>query len=532
MDDAEKTQAQLIDELTALRQRNAALEASDTSQQSAWERYQPILDALDDAVYTVDPDGRITFCNTALARLSGYEMMELIGSLSTRLYVPSLAAVFLECRQQAHEGEPVPPRLETVMVCKDGNQLPVELVVTTWSHDEHSSRRLTVVRNLTERHQTEAALREREVRYRELVEGSIQGISVVDQEGRRLYANSRYTQMLGYDHPQDLMGQPVRTNIAPADRDRLRRYALARFRGETAPTHFEYQGVRKDGTLLWLETIVSVITWEGQPAQLITVLDITARKKADADRQHLEVHLRQSQKMEALGTLAGGLAHEFNNVLNVIEIYRDLAQLEIPLESSALPHLESIQIASARARALVQNILMFSRQAKVVREPINLSSLVQDMLRFVQKVLPTSIDLDSSIQDEELIVSADTTQMYQVFMNLCANAEHAMRERGGLLEVRLEGVEEALPSAMAPLDAQPRPYVRLNIKDTGHGISPEVQDHIVEPFFTTKGESEDTGIGLSVVHGIVTDHDGVMTVDSTLDGGTTFTHRSASASGA
>ena len=271
---------------------------------------------------------------------------------------------------------------------------------------------------------------------------------------------------------------------------------------------------RADGVTIWIENLVRMVMWEGEPAVQVTAYDITERKR-------LETQLRQSQKMEAVGTLAGGMAHEFNNVLNIITTYQELAQLHIPREHPALPHFEVIQTAVNRATDLIKQILTFSRQTEISYGAVNLSALIQEIMGFLRRTLPASISLVHAI-DEDLIVWADATQMYQVIMNLCANAEYAMRDRHGVIEVRLEGLANGLPSQIAVPDAPPQAYVKLSIQDTGPGVASEIQDQIFDPFFTTKGIGEGTGMGLAIVHGIVTGHGGLITLDSPPGGGATF----------
>jgi PAS domain S-box-containing protein len=252
--------------------------------------------------------------------------------------------------------------------------------------------------------------------------------------------------------------------------------------------------------------------------------DTTARLRAEAQLQQAQraEQLRHAQKMEAIGTLAGGIAHDFNNILAAILGYTELTLNELPQGSPAWSRLQRVLTAGSRARDLVQQILTFSRKSELERHPLLLHSLVQEALKWLRASLPTTITIRQEIAKNAGTVLADPTQIHQVLVNLCANAEYAMRETGGILEVRLDAVElDATFTAQHPL-LLPGPHVRLTVRDTGHGMAPEVMGRIFEPFFTTKGVGQGTGMGLAVVHGIVTSHNGAITVQSVPGQGTTF----------
>jgi len=250
--------------------------------------------------------------------------------------------------------------------------------------------------------------------------------------------------------------------------------------------------------------------------------EITERQRAETARQRLEAQLRQAQKMEALGTLAGGIAHDFNNILAIILGYTELLLLDLPPGALEWQNMQQILIAGGRAKRLVQQILAFSRQGEQKRQPVQLSFIVQETLTLLRASLPSSIDLRQSLSKDTGVVMADPTQLQQVLMNLCTNAEHAMRPKGGWLEVCLDAVLVDATMAAAIADLLPGPYARLTVRDSGRGMTPDVLERIFDPFFTTKGPGEGTGLGLAVVHGIITSYKGAITVVSTPGQGTTF----------
>jgi len=227
-----------------------------------------------------------------------------------------------------------------------------------------------------------------------------------------------------------------------------------------------------------------------------------------SERKRLEEQLRQAQKMEAIGTLAGGIAHDFNNMLQAILGYTELAIGAVTPTNVAQQYLHQVRTAGIRSRDLVQRILAFSRRTAAMCHPVYLHVLVQEALTLLRASLPSTIEIRQYLAQDAGAVLADATQMHQILMNLCANAEYAMRQTGGVLEVRLEAVEVEATGVGTALDLSPGPYVRLTVRDTGPGIAPDVCPRIFEPFFTTKGPSEGTGMGLSVVHGIVASHGG------------------------
>ncbi|MDP3029139.1 MAG: GAF domain-containing protein, partial [Deltaproteobacteria bacterium] len=232
--------------------------------------------------------------------------------------------------------------------------------------------------------------------------------------------------------------------------------------------------------------------------------------------------LVQIQKMEAIGTLAGGIAHDFNNILTAIIGYTELAREAAPEGSRVQAHLQEVFRAGMRAKDLVQQILIFSRQSKQEQKPLQTDSIVKEGLKLLRASIPTTIEIRPNIERECGTVLGDPTQIYQVLVNLCTNAAHAMGEKGGVLEVSLMNVDLDADAVAQHPGLKPGLYVRLTVNDTGHGMDRAVMEQIFHPFFTTKGPGEGTGMGLAVVHGIVKSHGGAITVDSEPGRGATF----------
>lgn len=245
------------------------------------------------------------------------------------------------------------------------------------------------------------------------------------------------------------------------------------------------------------------------------------RHTVERQRQGLEAQLRQSQKMDALGTLAGGIAHDFNNLLTAIGGNAQLAALTVEKGSPIEGMVHEILTAHKRAGDLVRRILLFSRQEESVRQVISIAPVVTEALELLRASLPPNVEIRAEIPASLPLVSADATQIHQVMMNLATNAGYAMRERGGTLSVAIDAITVADEATAPAAELEPGDYIRFTVGDTGSGISPAVRDRLFEPFFTTKGQAG-TGLGLSVVHGIVRDHGGAITVESEVGVGTCF----------
>lgn len=355
-------------------------------------------------------------------------------------------------------------------------------------------------------------LRQSEAKFRLLCESIPDTVLVHDAQGRLLYVNGVGAQWLDWPATA-LVGRHLSEIVAPHS---LPLSSEARGNGHVPPTgHSKRVYVSRTGAHLEAEVHACPIEFEGQPAVLEVARDIT-------ERTRLEAQLRQVQKMQAIGTLAGGIAHDFNNILAAVLGYTELALYDVPHGSRTQRHLDAVLAAGKRARDLVQQILAFSRQRPAERQPVRLHLLINDVLRMLRASLPSTITMQPHLPPIAGTVLADPTQLQQVLINLCTNAEHAMRDTGGLLEVRLDAVEVSADFAAAHAPLTPGPHVCLTVRDTGCGMTPDVLERIFEPFFTTKDVGEGTGMGLAVVDGIIANHGGAITVTSTPGHGTTF----------
>ena len=377
---------------------------------------------------------------------------------------------------------------------------------------------IAVATDITERVRALAALQQAEANYRSIFENAVEGIFQSTPEGRYLAVNPALARMYGYENPEELLNV---SNIAsdiyadPAAREEFRR----RVEGQGKVEGLEYEVRRRDGSLIWICENTRVVHdsagrslyYEG------TIQDITARKRAEMEKTRLESQLLHAQKMEAIGKLAGGIAHDFNNILSAVMGYTELSLQDLPPNSQIRANLQQVLAAGRRAGDLVRQILAFSRRDNAERHPLSLGRIAREVLKLVNAALPAGISCTFQSEIGEDWVLADGTQLHQVLMNLCTNAGYAMRGCGGRLEMRLD-----LGPPPASLNLSSQPFVHLSVSDTGVGMSPEIAKRIFEPYFTTKPREEGTGLGLAVVHGIVTGHGGGLTVESEEGRGTTF----------
>jgi len=271
---------------------------------------------------------------------------------------------------------------------------------------------------------------------------------------------------------------------------------------------------RKDGSIFPVEIRIGVLELGGKNIFMALARDITMRKKAERDKIAMETKLQQAQKMESIGTLAGGIAHDFNNILTPIFGYLELARDRVKKlreEPELAEYLDEVSLASGRARDLVRQILTFSRQESEDRSYIQIHLVVREALKLLRSSIPTTIEIRESIDKQSGFILANPTQIHQVLMNLCTNAYQAMRETGGVLGVSLVPFKVSKDDLSNPT-LRPGEYVHLEVSDTGHGMDKETLEKAFEPYFTTKILGEGTGMGLSVVHGIVKGHGGHITV--------------------
>ncbi len=382
------------------------------------------------------------------------------------------------------------------------------------------------LQDITERKQVEDALRESEATFRKLFEDSSDSILLIDSNGGFVECNQAALDHLKMTKEQFVSMSPVKIspefqpNGRPSAAAAQEMIALAYSQGLH---RFDWTHVNFKGGEFVVEVSLMPITIKGETMLHTAWRDITARKQNEEQRQQLELQLHQKHKMEAIGFMAGGMAHNFNNNLSIILGNLELSQLKTPKDSEIIPLLENAKIAVRRSRDLVLKIITYSRKGIQDKAFIHLSDVIHETMALLQSTLPATINLQQEINPESLsnVINADPSQIQEVLINLCNNAVHAMNEQGDL-KILLDTVELTADDIPAQYEAIPGSYAKLSIQDAGHGIPAEMLDKIFDPFYSTKAEHEGAGMGLATVQGIVAQHGGIIIVNSIPNQATVF----------
>ena len=383
-------------------------------------------------------------------------------------------------------------------------------------------RRTADVRALTEKLARESEEhRESEERYRLLIKNAPDAIVMLDVEGNFTSINPFCETLTGWAR-DEWIGRPFLAQVHSDDAARMKACLADALDGRMTPMA-EARVLNKAGKFLWMEFIITPQYHHHQVSGVLAIgRDISAHHKAARAQEALELQLRRGQKMEAIGRLAGGIAHDFNNFLTIIMANCGLARMDIVGFHPAAERLDQISRASQRAAALVQQILTFSSSREQERSVINLKMTLKEIATMLRSTLPRSIEVRTQFALDCPFVLADPGQIQQVILNLATNSAHAMKENGGVLDISLSPIEVDEDFAARNPDLRPGRHVRLTVGDNGHGMEAATLEHIFEPFFTTKPQGEGSGLGLSVVHGIVKSHEGAITVYSEVGRGTSF----------
>jgi PAS domain S-box-containing protein len=371
-----------------------------------------------------------------------------------------------------------------------------------------------------QRQQAEAALRRAEARYRDLFENANDMIYTRDLAGQFTSVNSMAEQLTGYGRAE-LLQMSIEQLVAPEYRA-PELYGLGQQPPAYNPINVEeIELVRKDGSRVWVEINTRMIFEDGRPVGVQGIArDISERRRAEEARRLLEDQLVQAQKMESIGTLAGGVAHDFNNMLTAIIGNAQLAIEDCPPESANYPLLIEIEKVATRATSLTRQLLTFSRRQSLDRREIDLNGALSELSKMLRRIIGEDIEIEMELAPMFAPVFADAGQIQQVVMNLAVNARDAM-PHGGRLTIAAS--EIVVGSAFLNKPVRPGHYAQLVVSDTGVGMDAETQQRIFEPFFTTKERGKGTGLGLAVVYGIVQQHGGIVKVTSEPGRGTTFT---------
>ena len=486
------------------------------------ERYRNLFENANDAIAVVDLNRTIVRINRAMEQLLGWSREELVGQSDHKVLTPAGIALAEDRERRIRNGEKVPSIFEHEFVRKDGRKVLVE-GRTRFVRDKTGKPAgfQGIYRDISTRKQAEEALQKSEERYRGLVESQQDLIVRIDPQGQFTFVNDAYCKKFA-KRREELIGKPFMPLVHEDDLAAT----LESMKGLEVSPHrvsFEQRALTAEGWrwIAWED--YAIRDEHGQTVEIQAVgRDITDRKQAQAEKEKLQEQLFQARKLEALGTLAGGVAHDFNNILSSIMGFTELATDEVPEGTLARRNLEEVLKASRRAKTLVQQILIFSRPSQQTRQSTQPQPIIEEVLTFLRASLSPTIEIHSHLDQTAEPVAISATQLQQVLTNLCANAIQALGERGGVVEIRLQRTDVEDNLTPMPKNLSPGPYMKITVRDTGCGMPPTIQERIFEPFFTTRPVGEGNGLGLAIVHGIVIGHGGRITVNSTPGEGTTF----------
>ncbi len=484
----------------------------------ATARLAAIVEGSQDAIIGYKLNGVITDWNPAATRLYGYSPEEAIGHDIKFLVPPSRIHEITEMLDAVAAGERL-QQYETIRQRKNGSPLDVSVSVSPiMEHDGTIVGGSAIVHDITNNKRMEVALLQSEERFRLAAHATKDAIWDLDIGSEKVWRSQSFWERLGYP-PRDTEPDMVawKDLLHPEDRDRVWngfQTALAR---HADSYEVEYRFRRVDASYaVVLDRAHIVYAENGQPTRAIgAVTDLS-------DRRELEDQFRHAQKMEAVGRLAGGVAHDFNNLLMVITTYTEMMQEQLGHENGFRKHLAQVQKAAERASALTRQLLAFSRKQVLLPRIIDMNDVVEDSLKLIQRLIGEDIELSVSLGKALWAVKADPGQIVQVLMNLCVNARDAM-PNGGKLTIGTENCSFDVKAAKEHRGFVPGKYAALFVRDTGTGMTKEVQTRLFEPFFTTKESGRGTGLGLSTVFGIVKQSGGYIWVDSELGRGSSFT---------
>jgi PAS domain S-box-containing protein len=507
-----KLLAGTVQDITERKQHEDSLKRSE-------KRYRDLVENASEGIM-VAQSGLIKYVNPAVLNITGHTREEMINQPLEQTIHPDDRRLVLERHHRRMQGD-TPTNLYAFRIMAKEDQVKwVEINAVSFEWEGRPAI-LNFITDVTERRRAAEALKESEERLRGILDVTPLPITITRKsDGKYRHVNQAYIKEFGFTWDEALGKTSSELNLFVGSKDRRKLLAIIEAEGRVHDHEMQYR--TKDGSLIDVVLFLKPLLLDGEECLLAIVTDVTERKRAEEKRLKHEAQRRQSQKMEAMGTLAGGIAHDFNNMLAAMMGYTELTLQDLPDAGPEAENLKQVLKAGDRAKNLVRQILSFSRQSEQDHVPAELGPIVKEAVKLLRASIPSTIEIRQKFQGGEEGVLADPIQIHQLVMNLCTNSAQAMEEKGGLLQVGLALVDLDRGAAGQNPDLHPGRYLRLTVKDTGVGIDPKTLVRIFDPFFTTKEVDKGTGMGLAVVHGIVEGHGGAITVESQPGRGTTF----------
>ena len=496
----------IVRDITGRRKAEAALQESE-------ERYRDLFENANDIMYTLDLDGNLTSMNKAGERITGYAREELLNRPIGPLLAMGEGEIMREMLERKLTGVDSLTTYELEATTKEGQKLFLEVSSRLIFKEGRAAGIQGIARDISDRKRAQEEITKSEERFRALIENSSDMVAVLGPEGFVRYASPSACRILGYSS-EELVGKLVFELVHPVDARAVTAAWNRWNQGTQSGVPTELRVRHKNGTWRTVEaTDANLLGNEAVSGVVINARDITERK-------HLEEQLLHSQKMDAIGRLAGGLAHDFNNLITAINGFSDLLLMNLHRGDPLRHHVDEIKKAGQRAASLTRQLLAFSRKQVLQPKVLDLNRVVSDMDQMLRRLIGEDIELETNLAPDLWCVKADPGQIEQVIMNLVVNARDAMPEGGKLLIVSSN--VNGTGSGRNQTEQSSSDYVMLRVTDTGSGIDTDTMSQIFEPFFTTKGKGKGTGLGLSTVYGIVEQSGGHISVNSELGQGATF----------